>query len=263
MIVGALVVFGAGFLIGLAVGRSRGDREVVRTQPAPSPTLIGTATVAPPVVTPTPGREPAIPTQGAILAEGDRPVVAAGPAVACQSLVTPGTLGECGEVPVAGARVVWVVERASTAGGATATTARVLSYVPDESGWVEWLRADDAAGELWSDVNVLALDLTADGVSELVVGFRGTDARQTLEYDIVGYGQDNLPVVLAHPDPAARGVVLAGGGAIAEYAAQYPNGEPDCCPASYLHRTIAFVDGFFRVTLTEPVSPTLVPPSQL
>ena len=83
-------------------------------------------------------QEPAIPTQGAILAEGGRPVVAAGPAVACQSLVTPGTLGECGEVPVAGTRVIWVVERAPTAGGATATTAP-LGYVPDESGWVEWL----------------------------------------------------------------------------------------------------------------------------
>ena len=263
MIVGALVVFGAGFLIGLAVGRSQGEPDATVSRPTPSPTLIGTATVAPPVVTPTPGQDPAIPTQGAILAEGDRPVVAAGSAVACQSLVTPGTLGECGEVPVAGARVIWVVERAPTAGGATATTARVLSYVPDESGWVEWLRGDDAAGELWSDVNVLALDLTADGVSELVVGFRGTDARQTLEYDIVGYGQDNLPVVLAHPDPAARGVVVAGGGAIQEYAAQYPNGEADCCPPSYLHRTIAFVDGFFRVTLTDTVLPTLVPRSQL
>ena len=134
MIVGALVVFGAGFLIGLAVGRSQGEPDATVSRPTPSPTLIGTATVAPAVVTPTPGQDPAIPTQGAILAEGDRPVVAAGSAVACQSLVTPGTLGECGEVPVAGARVIWVVERAPTAGGATATTARVLSYVPDESG---------------------------------------------------------------------------------------------------------------------------------
>jgi hypothetical protein len=49
---------------------------------------------------------------------------------------------------------------------------------------VQWLEASDPVGERWSDVNVLAADLTSDGVAELLVG-------------------------LAHPVPAIRGSVIA------------------------------------------------------
>ena len=52
-------------------------------------------------------------------------------------------------------------------------------------------------------------------------------------------------------------------GQIQEYAAQYPNDEPACCPPSYLRRTIAFEDGFFRVIATETVLPNAVPASQV
>jgi hypothetical protein len=128
---------------------------------------------------------------------------------------------------------------------------------------VEWLQAADRAGERWSDVNVLAADLTGDGVSELLFGFRGLDEGQTLDTDIVGYGQDGLPVVLAHPESAVHGVVVVSGGQVQQYGAQYPNGEPVCCPPSYLRRTIAFEDGFFRVVASDTVTPNVVPASQL
>jgi hypothetical protein len=178
-------------------------------------------------------------------------------------LITPGAIGECGEVRVAGTRVLWVLERTSTPAGGTATLLRVITYVPEAGGWVEWLQAADPTGETWADVNVLTTDLTGDGVDELVVGFRRTDEAETLDVDIVGYGQDNLPVVLAHPEPAPRGVVVLTGGALHEYVAQYPNAEPPCCPTSYLRQTVAFADGFFRVTETVTVSPNVVPTSQL
>jgi hypothetical protein len=139
----------------------------------------------------------------------------------------------------------------------------VLSFVPDAGGWVEWLRAEDPNGDRWSEVNVLAADLTADGVAELVVGFRGADERQTLEYDIVGYGEAGIPVVLAHPEPAARGVVVVGAGQLQEFAAQFPNDEPACCPPSYVRRTIAYEDGFFRVLAADEVTPPAVPISQV
>jgi len=262
VVVGAVLVFAAGFVVGLIVGRSGGDDDVVAVPSAsPSPTFTTTtATVA--VPTPTPLEQPAIPTTGAILREGDRPVVAVAANVPCQTLVTAGAIGECGEVTVGGNRIVWVVERTTT-NGITATLARMLSFVPDENGWVEWLRASDPTGEEWSDVNVVPSDLTGDGVPELLTGFRRTDEALSLDLDIVGFGQDNLPVVLAHPDTAPHGSAVVTGGNLLEFVAQYPGGEPPCCPTTYQRQTIAFVDGFFRITATQDVATSAVPPSQL
>ncbi len=262
VIVGAVVVFGVGLLLGFLLGGTGDGDEGSVASPSPSPEA--SATVAPPVVvTPTPGETPAISSEGQILQEGDRPVNPAPSNATCAALIEPGTLGGCGEVLVGGQRVVWVVQQATTPTGAPAFTVRVSSYVQDAGGWVAWLEASDPTGERWSDANVLATDLTGDGVSELLVGFRVIDEAQTLEYDIVGYSQANLPEVLAHPDPAARGAVVVSAGEISEYSAQYPNGEPPCCPPSYLRRTIAFEDGFFRFTSSETVLPTAVPTSQI
>jgi len=57
--------------------------------------------------------------------------------------------------------------------------------------------------------------------------------------------------------------VIVSAGTIQEYAAEYPNDEPVCCPPSYLRGTIAFVDAFFRVVDSETVVVTAAPPSQL
>jgi hypothetical protein len=265
VVVGGVIVFAVGLLVGFLVGRA--GREELRAEGPLVPTLMpsptSTVTGSPPVVTPSPGQEPAITNQGQVLREGDRPVVNVTATASCQSLVTPGLVGECGEVPVADTRVVWVVQRSTTADGSSAFEARLFTFVPDAGGWVEWLQASDPAAELWSDVNVLPADLTGDGVAELVVGFRGLDERLTLEYDVVGYGENNLPQVLAHPNDAPRGAVVIAGGQIQAYAAQYPNDEPACCPPSFLRRIIAFEDGFFRVIGSETVVPNVVPSSQL
>jgi hypothetical protein len=166
-------------------------------------------------------------------------------------------------VSIGARRVVWVIQQETTGTGTPAFGVRIFTFVPDASGWVEWLQASDPTGERWSDVNVLAADLTGDGVSELLVGFRGVGDLLRLEYDIVGYGQDAVPEVVAHPDPADRGSVVISGGAILDYSAQYPGGEPACCPPSFLLQTIAFEDGFFRVVAAEAVLPTAVPSSQI
>ena len=263
VVIGAALVFAAGFVVGLIVGRAGGGDDVVAVAVTASPSV----TIAPSpstvvIATPAPNEQPAIPTQGAVLREGSRPLVPAAANAPCQALVTPGAVGECGEVTVSGNRVVWVVERTTT-NGITATLARMLSFVSDENGWVEWLQASDPSGEQWSDVNVVPSDLTGDGVRELLVGFRGTDEAVSLDLDIIGFGQDNLPVVLAHPATAAHGSVVITGAEMQEYVAQYPGGEPACCPPTYQRQTIAFVDGFFRITETQDVAPNAVPASQL
>jgi hypothetical protein len=269
VVVGGVLVFAFGVLVGYLLGAGSDDGLAVAS-PSPSIATTGpTGVTAPPAVvspvidTPPPEADPGISTAGQVLAEGARPLVAAPAGAACQALVTPGSIGECGESAVAGGRVIWVVERTATTTGTTAVLVRVFVYVASEGGWVEWLVAADPTGERWSDVNVLTSDLTGDAVAELVVGFRGVDEAQTLEYDVVGYDQDGLPLVLAHPDPSARGAVVVTAGQLQDYGAQYPNGEPACCPPSYLHRTIAYDGGFFRVVTSETVPPNVVPASQL
>jgi len=266
VIAGAVLLLGVGLLLGFELGRGRDEGPEGLAQPtaSPSPTTSVSPTAAPSVVvTPLPGEAPAITSEGQVLQEGDRPVNPAPQNAACTALIDPGTLGSCGEVLVAAQRVVWVVQQAATPTGSPALTVRISTYVPDAGGWVEWLQAADPAGERWSDANVLASDLTGDGVAELLVGFREIGEARTLEYDIVGYSQANLPEVLAHPDAAVRGSVVVSAGSISEYSAQYPNGEPVCCPASFLRRTIAFQDGFFRVSGTETVLTAAVPVSQI
>jgi hypothetical protein len=262
VIVGAAVLFGVGLVLGFVLGRGGNDDIPA---PVPSPVTPTTTAAAPStvVVTPSPGEAPAISSDGAVLQEGDRTVVAAPSNAPCVALITAGTLGDCGEVAVAGQRVVWVVEQATTPTGASAFSAGVLTYVPDEGGWVRWLQTSDPAGERWADVKVLASDLTSDGVPELLVGFRSLGEADVLEYDIVGYDENAVPEVLAHPDRARKGSVIVSAGTVQEYSAQYPNNEPVCCPPTFLRRTIAFQDGFFRVVGSETVVTTAVPPSQL
>jgi hypothetical protein len=261
VVVGAAVLFGIGLVLGLSIGRAGTDEA------APSPSPVGPTTTeaahSTVVVTPSPGNAPAISSDGAVLQEGDRAVVAAPSNAACVALITAGTLGDCDEVAVAGQRVVWVVEQATTATGAAAFSVGIYTYVPDEGGWVRWLEASDPAGERWADVNVLAADLTSDGVPELLVGFRSLGEADALDYDIVGYDESAVPEVLAHPERARKGSVIVSAGTVQEYSAQYPNDEPLCCPPTFLRRTIAFQDGFFRVVGSETVVTTAVPPSQL
>ena len=261
VVVGAVVLFGIGLLAGFLLGRSASEEDLVVPPVASGPTT--TATPSTVLTTPSPGEAPAISSEGQVLQEGDRAVTPAPSNAPCTALITAGTLGDCGEVAVAGQRVVWVVERATTPTGTPAFAVRISTFVPEEGGWVRWLEAADPAGERWSDVNVLAADLTGDGVAELLVGFRSIGEAQTLEYDIVGYSESAVPEVLAHPDAATKGSVIVSAGTIQEYGAQYPNDEPLCCPPSYLRRTIAFEDSFFRVVGSETVVVTAVPPSQL
>ncbi|MBI4261051.1 MAG: hypothetical protein HY658_10835, partial [Actinobacteria bacterium] len=189
-------------------------------------------------------------------------VVAAPESAPCTALVTPGRLGTCGFVDMAGGRVAWVVERRPAAGG-DAFAARLFTHVASAGGWVERLAAEDADGTRWDDVRILAADVTGDGRPEVLAGFRLDGEGEALSYDIVVYPSGDVPRVAAHPGAAGMGAVLVAGGAIEEYAASYPNDEPVCCPPAFVHRTIRHVDGFFRVVATDTVVPGSVPPSQI
>lgn len=260
--VAAAAVFAVGALTGYAIGRSGDDEVAAPATPAPSPSAV-LSTLPPAVQTPAPGEVPAIGTEGRVLAEGTRAVVAVAPNAQCVALITAGVLGECGDVPVAGNRVVWVVESSPTTAATRAFSVRVFTFVPDESGWVEWLRAEDAAGERWTDVSVVGRDLTSDGVPELVVAFHGQGETQPLSVDVVSYSEVGVPQVVAHVPDADHGSLVFATGGFDMYAGRYPSNEPACCPPVFARQTVAFVEGFFRITATEDVVPNAVPPSQV
>ncbi|HSD49426.1 MAG TPA: hypothetical protein VLE71_06305 [Actinomycetota bacterium] len=261
--VAAVGVFTVGALTGYAIGRSGSPDEAASP---PSPTLSPSAAVSalpPAVATPSPGQAPAIGTEGRVLAEGTRAVVAAAPSAQCVALITAGVLGDCGEVPVAGNRVVWVVESTPTTTGTRAFTVRVFTFVPDESGWVEWLRAEDASGTRWTDVSIVARDLTSDGVPELVAGFHGQGDTEPLSVDIVSYSEVGIPLVVAHAPDADHGSLVFATGGFDLFAARYPANEPACCPPVFSRQSVTFVDGSFRITATQDVLPNAVPTSQV
>ncbi|HEU4354764.1 MAG TPA: hypothetical protein VFT27_04170 [Actinomycetota bacterium] len=261
--VAAAAVFTVGALTGYAVGRSGSSGQVAApSSPTPSPSA-AVATLPPAVATPSLGQVPAIGTEGRVLAEGTRAVVAAAPGAQCVALVTPGVLGECGEVPVAGNRVVWVIESTPTTTATRAFTVRVFTFVPDESGWVEWLRAEDASGTRWTEVNIVPRDLTGDGVPELVAGFHGQGETEPLSVDAVSYSEVGIPVVVAHMPDADQGSLVFATGGFDLFAARYPANEPACCPPVFSRQSVAYLDGFFRITATQDVLPNAVPPSQV
>lgn len=257
----AVAMFALGALVGYAIGRSGRVEVAAPASPVPSPSA-AVSTLPPAVATPSPGQLPAIGTDGRILADGSRAVVAVAPNAQCIALITAGTLGECGEVPVAGNRVVWVIESSPTTTATRAFTVRVFTFVPDESGWVEWLRAEDAAGERWTDVKVVGRDLTGDGVPELVVAFHGQGDTEPLSADVVSYTEVGVPQVVSHLPDADHGSLVFATAGFDLYAGRYPANEPACCPPVFSRQSVAYLDGFFRITGTEDVVPNAVPPSQ-
>lgn len=255
-----LLVAGA---IGYALGRSGVD-PARAAAPSTRVALSPTGTSSP---TPSATGDPAVAigATGATLeagsAEDVTPAVATAP---CESLVTPGLTGECGDVNVLGGRVVWIVERSAVADGVAGFAVRILSFSAADGGWVQRLGADDLQGGRWVSIAVLPADLTNDGVAEIVVGFRGLSERQPLDLDVVGYAQDGAPEVVAHPARASLGsVVVNAAGQLLEYAARYAEGEAACCPGAFELRTITYQDGLLRQIGTQTVPPSSVPESQL
>jgi hypothetical protein len=158
---------------------------------------------------------------------------------------------------------VWIVERSAIANGVSGFAVRILSFSPADAGWVDSLHADDLQGRRWSNISVLAADLTGDGVPELVVGYRGLGDREPLDLDVVGYTPDGAPQVVAHPDRADRGSLVVQGVQMLNYAGVYAVGEQACCPGAFERRTMAFANGQLLEVATESVPPGSVPASEL
>ena len=245
--VAALLVAGA---IGFVIGHSR-DQQVDASTPT---TAAAQTTAAAPAASPTLGS--AIGTQGAVLAPGDNHTIAGTLSTNCKTLVSASDGGDCGQVVAGTTSAIWTVDGQPTLGPAGQLAVHVFVYSTEAGGWVERM---SASGGSWQSIRVSAADLTGDGKAELLVGYRGPAEADRLEVDIVGFSEDGTPEVLADLDPAAKGSVVVQGQGILRYAAQYPNGEPVCCPPTYEESIIGYEAGSFRIAQALSVSPSAVP----
>jgi hypothetical protein len=179
---------------------------------------------------------------GAQLTVAPAPTVqsALGPTTACHALGTPGwTVTQCQSFTIGGGHQAYLVERHGS--GLTATWhAYVMHFSNGNGTWLVDLRkVSTTAGEL-TNVHVAATDLTSDGVPDLVVGERHSGTGQILDYDIVT-GLGSAPRVAAHRELSHGQIKVYPGQLIDDYAAQYPHGEPNCCPA-FIQQTVVLWD---------------------
>ena len=189
---------------------------------------------------------------GAELTAAPQPTVqsAAGPTTACPALGTPGwTVTQCQSFAIGGGHQAYLVERHGS--GLSATWhAYVMHFSQGNGTWlVDLRRVSTTAGEL-TNVHVVAADLTSDAIPELVVGERHSGTGQILDYDIVT-GLGSSPHVAAHRSLSHGQLKVLPGQLIDDYAAQYPHGEPNCCPA-FIQQTVVLWDGTHHQFVSGP-----------
>jgi hypothetical protein len=235
---------------------------VISTVPTPPATAVAslvpstapttTSTTAPPpvngsgaVLTPPPAADIRLESSGNGSASG------------CASLADPGWGGvECGTAQASGAALTWLIESRPPAAGAMGTRAYVFRM--GAGGYQQVvLQALDDNGQRFTSVKA-RVESVESGAADIVFGFRNQGSAEVLSVDLVrGAG-----VVAVHQD-LYRGVARASAGQLDTWSAVLAAGDSNCCPASYQHDTIRFVNGVWELAGAETVSPSAVPPSQL
>ncbi len=150
----------------------------------------------------------------------------------CQLLHEYGwTVTQC----VSSEEVAYVVEKKAVQ-HKSAWRFGVLQF-EDGTGWVPVLGYADDTGDDVTTITLRTTDLDGNGLSEGVVGFRHQGTGDLLAYDILSGTE-----VVGHRGDLAHGIVTVNDDSITEVSAQYPNDEPNCCPA-YLQRTVITASG--------------------
>jgi hypothetical protein len=253
IIAAAVALLAAVTAVVVAVATRDDGREASPPTSRPSTTTSSTTSttvLSLPTLPPPPGAT-AADKAGALLAAPAPSVTksTASPTADCHTLGDPGwTVADCSTVTMAGGRRAWLTEHRSVPGSATdGWRAYVVRWSQDEGAWLVDLRFEDDAAAQVLGVNVIAADLTGDTKPELVFGFHYTGTSEVLGYDVVADGPGGTAVTRVHRD-LERGAAMVAGGKITDYDAQYPNGEPNCCPAYVQESTVSHQDGAWYVT---------------
>lgn len=222
-----------------AVAPVHGGTPLPTTAPppteAPSTTAAPTTTTAPP--------RALSPSGTAFGPASDTAVRAYAAGQDCTAAAAPGwTARQCGVASSATGPTAWVIESKAKALRA------VLLRSSGPGQWTPFLAASDDLGSRWSDIKARLSD-GPNGSSDQLVGFGFHTKEGTLSVDIV---RDQG--VAAHAD-------------LGKGAARLPKAALDTWSlqgdGKYLHQTVRWREGAWRVVATETVSPGLVPPSHL
>jgi hypothetical protein len=173
----------------------------------------------------------------------------------CVVLVEQGWTGSCQQLTMAGGRTVWVVQRNPQT---TEVVAHVYTYDMDQDAWILRLeaRAYEAVG--LRSVVVVPVDLTGDGKSELIAGFRFQNSTEALSYEVVSYRRGSVPKVAVHSWLDQGSVVIRG----SEVHVYSPPPGRDGSQTSYLHEKVEWDGSSFQSESLGEVPRDQVPTSQ-
>lgn len=168
----------------------------------------------------------------------------AGPDAPCRNIVDQGwSQVSCD----AAGSYYWFVERRGAVGEqGTGWQAFLATFDTSRGSWVKLLAYADPSGQQMTAISGRTASLSSKE-GNVVFAFRNQGTGQILSYDILGVEGD--PTVLAHRD-VAHGEATLDGPTILDSEAEYPNGEPNCCPAYFQQSRVSWrdSDGQFVVT---------------
>jgi len=151
-----------------------------------------------------------------------------------------------------GAHASFLIESRDSGRSSTAWRVLVMHYSQDKGVWdLDLVYRDDAGDQT-------AYAREANGSMDVVngvwtFGFRLQGSTALLAYDVVDLSDLSHPTVVAHR-ALAHGQANVGYNEITDYQAEYPNREPNCCPAYYLQSTVDHNQGRWTVTTVAHVN---------
>ena len=225
--------------------------------PAPATTVTVATTVPPSTATTVP---PVVTGAGAVLRAPAAPDHRIQDPSGCQSLADAGWGDvKCGAARTATATLTWLTEARPGPAGATATRAYVFRARGQAGAGQDVVleELDDNAAS-FTAVNARVDDVAGDGHQQILFGFRSQGTAERLLVDLVtGDG-----AVSVHRD-LVQGSARTAPGQLDTWSAVLGPGDPACCPSSFEHDTVRYVQGAWRIAAQAASPPTEVPPSQV
>jgi hypothetical protein len=225
--------------------------------PAPATTVTVATSVPPSTTTTVP---PVVTGAGAVLRPPAAPDHRIQDPSGCQSLADPGWGDvKCGTARTAAAALTWLTEARPGPAGAAATRTYVFKAKGQAgTGQDVVLEALDDNAANFTAVNARVDDVAADGHQQILFGFRSQGTAERLLVDLVtGDG-----VVSIHRD-LVQGSARTAPGQLDTWSAVLGPGDPTCCPSSFEHDTIRYIQGAWRIAAQATSAPNEVPPSQV
>ena len=170
----------------------------------------------------------------------------------------PYSVQRCGLWNALGGQRMWTVTN-----GADGRFFAVVWQQSAPNNWVPMLRAREAVAGVWSDFTIVTGNIDTGPNDELDSGIRVAGSGGYLSIDIVDIRSGN-PRSMAVYNEIAQGIaVLLPSNGVEMWEAQYADGEPECCPGTYLrhHLTATGGDWFVSAGPAVPTGDPAIPAS--